>query len=174
MWFEGPSNITWNFDGISLTFKFNSRRHFSWWTKYNCEFVKMINALLLWHSKWLNVKSRCLVGWTRFWCGYFDYSGLLRPSIPSEWNCNFFFPFKVIFLQLFSIFILDRTNQHSSLVGVSKFELILRWATLLTKKKRVCGLQEYGSFHWSGWSWNTRACACSWSYIWVSRKTFFS
>ena len=87
--------------------------------------------------------SRCLVSWTGFWSGYFDHSDLLRPSIPSEWSRKFFFNFIYIFFffksssssNLSSKILLDRTNQHSSLVGVSKFRIdFLKKSTVVEEK----------------------------------------
>lgn len=140
IWFEGLFKITREIGGISLTFKFYSRRHFSWWTKYNCEFVQEIICVVTKSSKWPNVewrlKSRCLIGWTRFWSGYFDHSYLLHPSIPPEWSRKFFIYFIVILLTYLP---LDRTKHHSKLVGVSKFKLVLRKSQLL---RTCCGFRN--------------------------------
>lgn len=57
------------------------RRHFSWWTKYNC---KSRGIHFSFPRSWLYA-CRCIISGIGFWCGYIDSAYLLLLTIPTEW-----------------------------------------------------------------------------------------
>ena len=68
--------VPWTIVGFIFNYVIR-RRHFSWWTKYNCELLPSIPS----GGDCLTLSSRHLVCGSRLGCGHRHHPDLLLPAI---------------------------------------------------------------------------------------------